>query len=75
MIMEARSLNMKSQQYMKEYKKQQTEEGQQALRVKKNLARKMGEIANAKLQVGEICPFINAKTGQVMQYFVSNVKD
>lgn len=63
---------MNSLQYMKEYKKQQTEEGQQALRVKKNLARKICKIAKIKLQVGEIRPLINAKTGQVIQYFIAD---
>lgn len=55
----------------REYEKQQTEEGQRALQVKKELASKMERIVQSKLQVGEIRPLINARTGQVMQYYIA----
>lgn len=62
---------MNNQLYLNEYKKQQTEEGQRALQVKKELASKMERIVQSKLQVGEIRPLINARTGQVMQYYIA----
>ncbi|HJA20290.1 MAG TPA: hypothetical protein H9959_10440 [Candidatus Mediterraneibacter ornithocaccae] len=55
----------------REYEKQQTEKGQRALQVKKELASKMERIVQSKLQVGEIRPLINARTGQVMQYYIA----
>ena len=55
----------------REYEKQQTEEGQRALQVKKELASKMERIVQSKLQGGEIRPLINARTGQVMQYYIA----
>lgn len=58
---------------LQEYKRQQTEEGQQALRVQKEYARKLQErqITSGKLKVGELRPLINLQTGKVEKYFVS----
>ena len=61
---------MNSKQYMQEYKNQQTEEGQQALRVKKDLVRKMEKIG-VKKKAGVISQIIDVKAGHVVGYFIS----
>lgn len=60
---------MNSKQYMQEYKNQQTEEGQQALRVKKDLVRKMEKIGVKK--AGVISQIIDVKASHVVGYFIS----
>lgn len=60
------------QQTMKEeYEKQQTREGQEALRVKRELAAQFTKVLNRPFRIGVIQPLKNSKTGEIAQYFIA----
>ena len=55
-----------------EYEKQQTPEGQAALRVKRDLLKKFRNINGiTHLNAGEVQPLYDAETGKIKQYFIA----
>ena len=56
----------------REYLKQQTPEGQAALKVKRELLKKYRDINGiTHLNAGEIQPLYDANSGKVIQYFIA----
>lgn len=55
----------------REYERQQTHEGQEALRVKLELATRFSVVLNRPLKVGVIQPLRDSKTGEITRYFIA----
>ena len=56
----------------REYQKQQTPEGQAALKVKRELLQKFRDINGiTHLNAGEIQPLHDANSGKIIQYFIA----
>lgn len=62
---------MDQQRMRSEYERQQTHEGQVALRIKRELATEFSAVVNKPIKVGMIQPLINAVTGEVEKYFIA----
>ena len=54
-----------------EYEKQNTHEGQEALRVKRELAARFSSVLNRPFEVGVIQPLKDGKTGETTKYFIA----
>lgn len=55
----------------REYEKQNTREGQEALRVKRELAARFSVVLNRPFEVGVIQPLRDGKTGEITRYFIA----
>lgn len=62
---------MNQQELKAEYDRQQTHEGQEALRVKREMAAKFSKLLNRPFKVGTIQPIKNYITGETTNYFIA----
>ena len=62
---------MNLQQMKAEYERQQTHEGQEALRVKRELAAKFSGLINRPMKAGIVQPMRNGSTGKITGYFIA----
>ena len=55
----------------REYGRQMTHEGQEALRVKRELAARFSVVLNRPFKVGVIQPLRDGKMGEITRYFIA----
>lgn len=62
---------MNQQEMKEEYKHQQTHEGREAVRVRRELAAKLSMILGRPMKTGVINALIDGNTGKTTRYFIA----
>ena len=62
---------MDQQKMRQAYEKQQTHEGREALRVRKELAQRFSVVLNRPMKVGLISALRDGETGEIARYFIA----
>ena len=64
-------MRVEQQELKAEYQRQQTHEGQEALRVRRELAAIFSKVLNRPLRVGVVRPLVDGRTGETTGYFIA----
>lgn len=62
---------MEKQELEAEYQRQQTHEGREDLRVRRELAAIFSKVLNLPLRVGVVRPLVDGRTGKTTSYFIA----
>lgn len=64
-------VRVEQQELKAEYDRQQTHEGREALRVRRELVAAFSKVLNRPLRVGVVQPLIDSRTGKTTSYFIA----
>ena len=62
---------VEKQEMKAEYQRQQTREGREALRVRRELGEIFSKVLNRPFRVGVVRPLVDGRTGETTGYFIA----